>query len=218
MSTAFLFNNKMMKYGTHVMGISSSPTPPGPTIPSVTIGNQVWMSENLAIDDGGDDIYIKQVSANGVDFGTQYYYSPAAAQRVAATVTGWHLPSKAEWETLLANFNTGNSALIALSSTTGWTDSTYTMTNSSGFTGLPVDCGSWISEWPPDVNVKWPGNDAEFASSTPVNTWYGTYSDCYTMRLNNGPYQTAYSAYINDDCWYDRYEGGVVVSVRLIKD
>ena len=27
MSTAFLFNNKMMKYGTHVMGISSSPTP-----------------------------------------------------------------------------------------------------------------------------------------------------------------------------------------------
>ena len=28
MSTAFLFNNKMMKYGTHVMGISSSPTPP----------------------------------------------------------------------------------------------------------------------------------------------------------------------------------------------
>ena len=37
MSTAFLFNNKMMKYGTHVMGISSSPTPPTPVLPANTV-------------------------------------------------------------------------------------------------------------------------------------------------------------------------------------
>ena len=37
MSTAFLFNNKMMKYGTHAMGISSSPTPPVPVIPANTV-------------------------------------------------------------------------------------------------------------------------------------------------------------------------------------
>lgn len=57
----------------------------------VVIGSQTWKNVNLAIDDGGEGITI----TNG-----EYYYTQAAAQRVAATVTGWHLPTKDELDTL----------------------------------------------------------------------------------------------------------------------
>ena len=59
---------------------------------SVKIGNQEWMQENLAIDDGGDGITYNP--DNG-----QYYYTWDAAVRVAKSIPGWHLPSAAEWNT-----------------------------------------------------------------------------------------------------------------------
>jgi len=54
------------------------------------IGNQAWMAENLAIDDGGDGIYYNE--KNG-----QYYYTWDAAMRVAKSIPGWHIPSAEEW-------------------------------------------------------------------------------------------------------------------------
>ena len=57
---------------------------------TMLIGNQVWMQENLAIDDGGDGIYYND--KNG-----QYYYTWDAAMRVAKSIPGWHLPSAEEW-------------------------------------------------------------------------------------------------------------------------
>lgn len=59
---------------------------------TVTIGNQVWMHENLAIDDGGEGITCN--TDNG-----QYYYTWGAAMRIAKTIPGWHLPSSEEWNT-----------------------------------------------------------------------------------------------------------------------
>ena len=56
----------------------------------VTIGNRVWMQENLAIDDGGDGIYYNKAN-------NQYYYTWDAAMRVAKSIPGWHLPSAEEW-------------------------------------------------------------------------------------------------------------------------
>lgn len=58
---------------------------------TVNIGDQVWMAENLAVDDGGDGIYV-------ADDGTTYY-SQDAAIRIAKNTPGWHLPTKAEWST-----------------------------------------------------------------------------------------------------------------------
>ena len=57
---------------------------------TVTIANQVWMQENLAVSDGGDGITYNP--DNG-----QYYYTWDAAMRVAKSIPGWHLPSAEEW-------------------------------------------------------------------------------------------------------------------------
>lgn len=58
---------------------------------TVTIGNQVWMAENLAVDDGGEGIY-KNPKNN------EYYYDWEAAMRIAKNIPGWHLPSPQEWD------------------------------------------------------------------------------------------------------------------------
>ena len=57
---------------------------------TVTIGNQAWMQENLAIDDGGDGISYNEKNK-------QYYYTWYAAMRVVKSIPGWHLPSAEEW-------------------------------------------------------------------------------------------------------------------------
>lgn len=57
---------------------------------TVTIGNQVWMAENLAVDDGGEGITYNEDNC-------EYYYTWEAAMRVAKSIPGWHLPSAIEW-------------------------------------------------------------------------------------------------------------------------
>lgn len=59
---------------------------------TVKIGNQVWMAENLDIDDGGDGITVKD--------GTYYYTLPAAA-RIAKSIKGWRLPTQRDFEKLI---------------------------------------------------------------------------------------------------------------------
>lgn len=57
---------------------------------SVKIGKQVWMSKNLAIDDGGEGIFYNPKNK-------EYYYTWDAAVRIARAILGWHLPSVDEW-------------------------------------------------------------------------------------------------------------------------
>lgn len=120
-------------------GPLTPPTPPGPSFDEVTIGTQTWMAKNLAIDDSGEGIESVNVGVvNGVDLGTQYYYTWDAAVRVANSITGWHLPSKEEFETLITY--AGGIYLVArkLKSTSGWNDN-GNGTDDYGFTALP--CG-----------------------------------------------------------------------------
>lgn len=57
---------------------------------AVKIGDQVWMSKNLAIDDGGEGIFYNPKNK-------EHYYTWDAAVRIAKAISGWHLPSVDEW-------------------------------------------------------------------------------------------------------------------------
>ena len=59
---------------------------------TIKIGNQEWMLENLAIDDGKGGIIV---------WSGNHYYTWDAAMRVAAGVKGWHLPTRSECKDLI---------------------------------------------------------------------------------------------------------------------
>ena len=112
---------------------------------SVTIGSQTWMSKNLDIDDGQGGIYTQTVNY-GQGNVVEYYYNWNAAVRVSASISGWHLPTRAEWDTLASTV--GSNPGTKLKSTYGW--SSGNGTDDYGFSAFPAgrrnSSGSFISK------------------------------------------------------------------------
>lgn len=115
--------------------LSVPETPPEPT-DEVQIGNQIWKSKNLAIDDGQGGIYTQTVNYGQGDV-TEYYYTWDAAVRVAASIQGWHLPTVAEWDALANSLGPASSVGIKLKSTYGWKDD-GNGTDDYGFAAFPA--------------------------------------------------------------------------------
>lgn len=133
------FNNKLVRVNGSLAEYTTPPEPEGTvtllgkTYNTITIGNQTWLLECFQHDDGNGSITIKQPSANGYNFGDVYYYTGNAAVRVANLVSGWHLPTDEEWNTLINYVGTSN-AMNDLCADYGW-NSQYS--NTTGFTILP---------------------------------------------------------------------------------
>ncbi|MBU3715077.1 MAG: hypothetical protein FGM46_09040 [Ferruginibacter sp.] len=161
---------------------------------TVTIGKQVWMSENLNVDKfrNGDVIpeaktdeewkkageegkpawcYYDNDPKNGAKYGKLYNWYAVNDPRGLAP-KGWHIPSDDEW-TILTNFLGG--AKVAgdkMKSKTDWKGG-GNGTNSSGFSGLPG--GNRFSNGP-FKNISYFG---VWWSSTENNT-----GDVWTRLLN----------------------------------
>jgi uncharacterized protein (TIGR02145 family) len=123
--------------------------------PHVTIGNQVWTSQNLNVSTyrNGDPIpnvtdatiwaglidgaycYYNNDPANGSVYGKLYNWYVINDPRGLAP-TGYHIPSAAEWATLGTTLGT-TTAGTQMKTTTGWIDF-GSGSNSSGFTGIPA--------------------------------------------------------------------------------
>ena len=78
---------------------------------TIKIGDQLWMAENLSVDDDGEGIY----HHNG-----QTYYTWDAARRVADKIPGWHLPTKSEFKKLFDTLGGQSTAGKVLKLRTGW--------------------------------------------------------------------------------------------------
>ena len=205
----------------------------GQTYRTVNIGNQLWMAENLnyrylgptagldsssfcyddnpanctkygrlylwsaAMDSAG---IVKGNSANGCG-----YYSKCSPGETVRGVCpkGWHLPSRAEWETLIVavdgsivEYDWDNMAGVKLKSSSGWYSS-GNGTDAFGFSALPAGYG--------DNNGDYYYEDyyARFWSSSEINS-----NIAYSMYL-----------YYNNDYafLYDNYKD-YGTSVRCLKD
>jgi len=171
-------------------------TAPGPT-DEVTIGTQTWKNVNLAVDDGQGGIYTQVVNYGQGDV-TEYYYTYAAAVRVANTVTGWHLPSQAEFETLVLYCGGTSVAGGKLKSTFGWNEYNGQSgggTDDYGFTGFPAgsrnNSGSYLVKgylayyWSSTLDGT--GNRAYYLSlsysTTQSSIGVRNLPNCHTVRL-----------------------------------
>ncbi|XOV92252.1 MAG: FISUMP domain-containing protein [Bacteroidota bacterium] len=124
---------------------------------TVQIGDQLWMAENLRVTQLNDGTPIPNpISAdewNGLTTPAYSYYSNDkntygdvygalynffTVETGNICPTGWHVPTKAEWEVMVALYGGTLVAGGALKSTTpDWRAPNEGATNESGFTGLP---------------------------------------------------------------------------------
>lgn len=114
-----------------------------------------WMTSNLAIDDGKSGIIKRDITVNGVNFGTQYYYNYRAMRRILVandwdwghqTVNKWKLPSRMEINGALYKGNEYYTDLESkvLKSTSGWSNN-GNGTNESGVNLIPMGYYSPLS-------------------------------------------------------------------------
>lgn len=88
---------------------------------TVKIGTQTWMAENLRYNTGADcaifDDY-KCCNEKGLEYCKEKFYSFIASE--TACPPGWHLPSQAEFDTLINAVGGPSEAANSLKSTSGW--------------------------------------------------------------------------------------------------
>jgi uncharacterized protein (TIGR02145 family) len=127
-------------------------------LPSVTIGTQVWATQNLSVERYRNGDVIPQVTnatqwaalttgawcwydnseANGSIYGKLYNWYAVNDPRGLAP-QGWHIPTDAEW-TILGAYLGGDAVAGGKMKTTGntiWRSPNESATNESGYAGLP---------------------------------------------------------------------------------
>ena len=175
----------------------SSVVPPGPQ-DEVTIGNQIWKNKNLSIDDGQGGIYTQTVNY-GQGNVVEYYYTWAAAIRIANSISGWHLPTTSEWNTLAEAVGGSSVAGTKLKSTYGWTYGTAT--DNYGFSAFPAGYRT-TSEF------KYLGTYARFWTATEYSS--SSAYCCYYLGSRNISPNAAQTI--------DNNRKTYSLSVRLVKD
>jgi uncharacterized protein (TIGR02145 family) len=184
---------------------------------SVTIGTQVWMVENLKTTKYRNGDLIGTTTTATLDISAEaspkYQWAYGGNESNVATYgrlytwytitdtrnvcpTGWHVPTDAEWHTLVlrldadAQLNYGLESSISggklkETGTTYWTTPNTGATNEIGFTALPGG-----NRWP-DGTFIYLGNDGSWWSSTEYNAndaWYRfiAYDDIYVYHTSTG--------------------------------
>jgi uncharacterized protein (TIGR02145 family) len=172
---------------------------------TVRIGNQVWLAENLQLDDGGTGV---MTFNNGSYSDGEIIYQHDAARRVAASVgNGWRLPTNADIEALCSAtgvtlMDTGEAdperTYEVLLNTTDWPDENGT--DVYGFNLLPVGFNSR-------------GSYFDYRGTTNFWSYDASGSYGYHFIINDGTPVVRHGAYLatwgDSTCYY---------SIRLVRD
>jgi len=145
---------------------------------TVKIGSQTWTAENIN-NEGGGKCYGNDPS-NCAKYGRLFTWEEA----LVACPSGWHLPSDAEWTTLVNNVGGENIAGKKLKSKTGWTNN-GNGTDEYGFSALPGGIGG------SDGGFYTVGSGGLWWSATESAADYAWYRNMgydgeYVLRLGNG--------------------------------
>ncbi|MBN2104641.1 hypothetical protein JW835_11430, partial [bacterium] len=170
---------------------------------TVKIGNQWWMAANLKATHYRNGDEIPNVTGavdwknlttgaycnydNNADYGTTYgrlynWYAVNDSRNIAPQ--GWHVPTDAQWQTLIDYLGGGNVAggKMKETETTHWVSPNRGATNESGFSAL-------LGGYRNGYYFYDMGNEAKFWSSTASMSTHAFYralynSNSYVMRLD----------------------------------
>jgi len=164
---------------------------------TVKIGEQTWMAENLNYAADGSKCYDNNPT-NCDKYGRLYNWETAKK----ACPSGWHLPSKSEWETLTAAVGGEETEGKYLKATSGWEESyggeSGNGNDKFGFAALP---GGFVSY------------DGGFYNANKDGIWWSASSD---LEDNAFAYDRSY--YRGDNAnWLIHDKNSVLVSVRCLQ-
>ena len=159
----------------------------GKTYNTIGIKSQNWMAENLNFKTDSS-FCLNNQDSNCTKYGRLYTWAAAVGENEeecgegktcelpkmvrGVCPSGWHLPRKAEWDTLIDAVGGTSTAGRALKSkSSGWTGS-GSGTNDFGFSALPAGNNVF------GIEVLYDANDALFWSSTERSS-----HQAYSMRL-----------------------------------
>jgi Fibrobacter succinogenes major domain (Fib_succ_major). len=167
----------------------------GKTYKTVKIGTQTWMAENLNYEAEGSKCYDNNPD-NCQKYGRLYNWETA----MKACPKGWHLPSKAEWEVLMALLDGKEAAGKSLKATSDWLDD-RNGTDNYGFSALPGGNG---------------GSDGTFYSVGRYGYWWSSSEGSASEYSFNNAYirYMGYGSYV----FYSRDDKSDLNSVRCLQD
>jgi len=148
----------------------------------VKIGEQVWMAENLNYNANGSKCYDNEES-NCTTYGRLYNFETAKT----ACPSGWKLPTKAEWEVLVAAVGGKETAGKNLKAKSGWNNN-GNGTDKFGFSALPS--GFFGSE----------GEGYFFGNVGDTGFWWNSSKGSVIMGYNEE--STEYGNYLDDSYRY----------------
>jgi uncharacterized protein (TIGR02145 family) len=163
----------------------------GKTYKWVKIGKQVWMAKNLNYNASGSKCYDNK-SANCQKYGRLYNWNTA----MKVCPKGWHLPSNAEWDVLVAFAGGDKIAVKKLKAKSGW-NSGGNGDDAFGFAALPGGLG---------------GSDGYFDDVGYYGRWWSA-----SETSANGAYGRLMHCYDEGAYWYS-YVKDALFSVRCLQD
>jgi len=200
------------------LNVNGSVTHDDQTYKTVVIGTQTWMAENLNYNVSGSKCYDNSES-NCTIYGRLYNWSTAMAlpsscnsrscsdqiqsKHRGICPSGWHIPSQAEWNTLVTYAGGSNTAGTKLKARNGW--NFYSGTENLdiyGFSALPGGGG---------------GSNGIFEAVGVRGFWWGTSElNCNLNGCSNAYAQTM--LYISGNAgWNDNIKSSLI-SVRCLQD
>jgi len=166
---------------------------------TVIIGEQIWMAENLNYDVKKSVCYNKK-PANCEKYGRMYNFEMAKK----ACPSGWHLPSKSEWEVLYEIAGGGDAAGKKLKA------KSWNGTDDYGFSALPGESGHFGTVFDTFFGPA-------YGASTSSGGWWSATE--YTEYNDNN---SAYSLHMNELSESVHFGSGdkysLLSSVRCVND
>jgi uncharacterized protein (TIGR02145 family) len=188
----------------------------GETYKTVVIGTQTWFKRNLNYNANGSKCYDNEES-NCTTYGRLYNWATAMAlpsscnssscsgqitgKHKGICPSGWHIPSRDDWNTLMTEVGGASTARTKLKATSGWNDYHGQSGNGDdtyGFSALPGGAGGSSG------GFSSVGNDGVWWSATEYSAF-----DTYLRSM-----------YYNDivDSYNNLGSKSVLYSVRCVQD
>jgi uncharacterized protein (TIGR02145 family) len=123
----------------------------GKTYKTITLGTQTWMAENLAYKAGFGCWAYDNNTENAAKYGYLYFYETAKT----VCPSGWHLPTDAEWKTLVT-FLGGDKQAGGKLKESGFLPLAGGFRNGFGvYSGLGTHGMWWSSTWTTEFNASY---------------------------------------------------------------